>query len=73
MEHVENSGNQTRELYNAYLKFGEVDSIKILNEVNIMMLEKIHLNFFMFESILNMDIIELINLYEKVKALLITE
>lgn len=73
MEHVENSGNQARELYNAYLQFGEEDCIKILNEVNIMTPENIHLNSFMFEPILDMDIIELINLYEKVKALLIAE
>ena len=45
------------------------EKIKILEEVNIMTPENIHLNSFMYEPILDMDINELLNLYQKVKAL----
>lgn len=67
--HLESSGNQTRELFNAYRQFGSQEKIKILEEVNIMTPENIHLNSFMYEPILDMDINELLNLYQKVKAL----
>lgn len=67
--HLESSGNQTRELFNAYKQFGSQEKIKILEEVNIMTPENIHLNSFMYEPILDMDINELLNLYQKVKAL----
>ncbi len=61
--------NQTRELFNAYKQFGNSDKIKVLEEVNIMTPENIHLNSFMYEPILDMDINELLNLYQKVKGL----
>ena len=69
MMHLESSGNQTRELFNAYKQFGSQEKIKILEEVNIMTPENIHLNSFMYEPILDMDINELLNLYQKVKVL----
>ena len=43
--------------------------IEILDEVNIMTPENIHLNSFMYEPLLDMDIQELLNLYSRVKAL----
>jgi len=67
--HLESAGNQTRELFNAYKQFGNPDKIKILKEVNIMTPENIHLNSFMYEPILDMDINELLSLYQKVKIL----
>ena len=69
MIHLDSSGNQTRELFNAYKQFGIQDKIKILEEVNIMTPENIHLNSFMYEPILDMDINELLNLYQKVKSM----
>ncbi len=69
MIHLNGVGNQTRELFNAYKQFGFPDKVKILEEVNIMTPENIHLNSFMYEPILDMDINELLNLYQKVKAM----
>lgn len=69
MTHLENCGNQTRELFNAYKQFGIQENIEILEEVNIMTPENIHLNSFMYEPILDMDINELLYLYEKVKQM----
>lgn len=43
--------------------------IKVLEEVNIMTPENIHLNSFMYEPILDMDISELLNLYQKVQGM----
>lgn len=70
MNFVQNNGNQTRELFNGYKQFGDADKIKILNEVNIMTPEHIHVNSFMYEPILDMDIVELHRLYHTIKKLL---
>jgi len=43
--------------------------LQVLESVNIMTPENIHLNSFMYEPIIDMDIIELKRLYEKVKSL----
>jgi len=64
-------GNQTGKLFQRYKdEFGKVqnheDAIKILESVNIMTPEHIHLNSFMYEPILDMGIDELENLHEKV-------
>lgn len=61
------SKNQTKELYNRYKN----DFWKhfVLETVNLMTPENIHLNSFMYEPILDMDIIELKKLYEDVKKL----
>ncbi len=61
--------NQTRELLNGYKQFGEPDSIAVLNEVSIMTPENIHLNSFMYEPLLDMDVIELLDLYNRIKNL----
>ena len=45
-------------------QFGDKDIIKVLEKVNIMTPENIHLNSFMYEPILDMDIVELLNLYK---------
>lgn len=69
MAHLNSSGTQTRELFKAYKQVGAKDTIKILEEVNIMTPENIHFNSFMYEPILDMDINELLNLYQKVKLM----
>lgn len=70
MNFVQNNGNQTRELFNGYKQFGDADKIKILNEVNIMTPEHIHVNSFMYEPILDMDIVESHRLYHTIKNLI---
>ena len=66
---VANSGNQTRELLKGYQQFGDNEKITILNEVSIMTPEHIHINSFMYEPLLDMDINELLSLYQRVKTL----
>ena len=43
---------------------------KLMSEVSIMTSENIHLNSFMYEPLLDMDIQELLNLYQRIKKLL---
>lgn len=62
--------NQTRLLFNGFKQIWEDEYIKVLESVNIMTPENIHVNSFMYEPILDMDILELKSLYWKVKALL---
>ena len=62
--------NQTRELLDAYSSiFRDKTKMEILNEVDIMTPENIHINSFMYEPILDMDVVELKRLYEDVKKL----
>ena len=70
IDFVQNNGNQTREIFNGYKQFGDAEKIKILNEVNIMTPEHIHVNSFMYEPILDMDIVELHRLYHTIKNLI---
>lgn len=63
-------GNQTGKLYQRYKEeFGNSDReiLKILESVNIMTPENIHLNSFMYEPILDMGINDLNNLYTRIK------
>lgn len=69
IEFVHESNNQTRQLFNGFRQFGNDEEIKILNEVNIMTPEHIHINSFMYEPILDMDIVELHRLYQTVRNL----
>ena len=59
LDFVNNNGNQTRTLFNGYSQIGEPNKIKLIESVSIMTPENIHLNSFMYEPILDMDIIEL--------------
>ena len=63
--------SQTRELFKRYIYdfSAEINNKGILESVNIMTPENIHLNSFMYEPLLDMDIIELKNLYSDVKNL----
>ncbi len=69
LEAISSKNNQTRELLNGYKQFGDESKIKILEEVNIMTPENIHLNSFMYEPILDMDVNELLSLYSDAKEL----
>ena len=69
LAYVESSNNQTRELLEGYRQFGDKATITILDEVGIMTPENIHLNSFMYEPLLDMDITELLSLYDKIKEL----
>lgn len=66
---VEKKGNQTRELLNGYKQFGTEVNISILENVAIMTPENIHLNSFMYEPIMDMDIVELLDLYKEIKEI----
>ncbi len=69
-ENIKKENNYQRKLliYEKHKKYNKYKYI-ILKEVNIMTPENIHLNSFMYEPILDMDIIELKKLYEKVDKL----
>lgn len=62
------SGHQTRKLFNRYKDEFKLntDKIRILEKVNIITPENIHLNSFMYEPILDMSINQLKNLYSEV-------
>lgn len=64
------TSNQTYKLFKKYIELFEVErqEIEILNQVNLMTPENIHLNSFMYEPILDMSNIALINLYENTKS-----
>jgi len=63
-------GSQTRVLFEMFKeKIGGVESIKILEQVNLMTPENIHLNSFMYEPLLDLSDIHLKELYSKVKDL----
>jgi wobble nucleotide-excising tRNase len=65
------SENQTIELLKEYKKSnrGTQKEVELLEQVNLMTPENIHLNSFMYEPILDMGIAHLKNLYSEVKAL----
>jgi hypothetical protein len=69
LRYVDNHGNQTRELMNGFLQIYSGEAIELMSEVNIMTPENIHLNSFMYEPILDMDVIELLNLYRQITSL----
>lgn len=66
--------NQTRKLFGRFKKdFScEVENISILEKVNLMTPENIHLNSFMFEPILDISDFHLKQLYEEIKILITT-
>ena len=70
LKYVDTKGNQTRELMNGFLQIDSRENVELISEVNIVTPENIHLNSFMYEPILDMDVIELRNLYRRITALL---
>lgn len=71
LNQLEAQKNQTRNLSDAFKQtVNESDDIvRVIDEVNIMTPENIHLNAFMYEPLVDMDINELINLYQRVKEI----
>ena len=64
---VEITSNQTRELFDQYVRqFPDEKNIQLLERVNLMTPENIHLNSFMYEPILDMEDRELRELYEDI-------
>lgn len=62
--------NQTNELFQSYKnKYPDSTAIRILNKVNLMTPENIHVNAFMFEPLIDMSINHLINLYNQTSSL----
>ncbi|WP_415870241.1 hypothetical protein [Aeromonas caviae] len=61
--------NQTRQLFQRYVSdfSGESEAISLLDEVNLMTPENIHLNSFMYEPILDMSASSLYRLYGDIK------
>lgn len=66
------TNNQTYKLFERFsCDFPDEDSaIGILEQVNLMTPENIHLNSFMYEPILDMSAIHLYELHEKTKSIL---
>lgn len=64
-------GNKTSKLFELFKEefSGEEGSIKILEQVNLMTPENIHLNSFMYEPILDMSDFHLKELYSNVNGL----
>ena len=70
LNQLEAQKNQTRSLSDAFKQTAcDNDTVKVIDEVNIMTPENIHLNAFMYEPLVDMDINELINLYRRVKKI----
>lgn len=63
--------NQTRELFDKYVDIfaDQTETIRSLDQVNLMTPENIHLNSFMYEPILDMSAHRLYSLYNEVKQL----
>jgi len=63
--------NQTRELFDKYVEthLSETEKVRLLDQVNLMTPENIHLNSFMYEPILDMSAHRLYSLYNEVKQL----
>ncbi|MDO8869626.1 MAG: hypothetical protein Q7V10_02635 [Methanobacteriaceae archaeon] len=62
--------NQTRRLFNLFKEeYGDHSTVPILEKVNLMTPENIHLNSFMYEPILDMDDKNLKDLYQDVKEI----
>lgn len=65
------SSNQTRALYDKFIELhqAEQDTISLLDQVNLMTPENIHLNSFMYEPILDMSAHSLYQLYSDIQEL----
>lgn len=62
--------NQTQVLYQQYLnQFPNSEALRILEKVNLMTPENIHLNAFMYEPLIDMSVHHLINLFKETSYL----
>jgi hypothetical protein len=63
------NSNQTRELFTKYSSHHNDDSIRILDKVNLMTPENIHMNAFMYEPLIDMSLNHLKDLHSEVESL----
>lgn len=64
------TSNQTRELYNEFKRnCSDNDKLLVLDKVNLMTPENIHMNAFMYEPLIDMSVNHLMKLYQYVKNL----
>lgn len=62
--------NQTRELSTQYkIKYPESKNLEIIDKINLMTPENIHINAFMYEPLIDMSVFHLIDLYKDIKKL----
>lgn len=62
--------NQTRELSTQYkVKYPDSKNLEIIEKVNLMTPENIHINAFMYEPLIDMSVFHLIDLYKDIKKL----
>jgi len=69
IEDLNDKKNQTSYLLGKYKNRFSDDSVLILEEVNLMTPENIHINAFMYEPLVDMSVLHLLNLYSNIKNL----
>lgn len=71
LAHIQSKKNQTRELITRFKKCFPLEKKchKILDRVNLMTPENIHVNAFMYEPLIDMSVNHLIKLYDDISAL----
>ena len=69
LERIKKEANQTRALLDGYMQIGTQVDLAILRRVAILTPENIHINAFMYEPIMDMDIEDLLSLYRQTKSL----
>lgn len=63
--------NQTSELFKVFKKnHSNKETISILDRINLMTPENIHVNAFMYEPLIDISVFHLLDLYKKVKSLI---
>jgi hypothetical protein len=63
--------NQTSQLLKIFKKnHSNKESISILDRINLMTPENIHVNAFMYEPLIDISVFHLVDLYKKVKTLM---
>lgn len=73
IENIFAGKGQTGKLIGEYKKYINDDASPILEQVSMLTPENIHLNSFMFEPILDMSLVHLYQLYQKVKGLFVNK
>lgn len=67
---LESSSNQTRDLFDCYCQhFPNSPQLEILDRVNLMTPENIHVNSFMYEPLIDMSLYHLIELFKDISKL----
>jgi len=69
IEYVEASENQFKDLIKKSKPYFAIDENKVIEEINIITPDSIHLNSFMFEPLIDISGWELKDNYKKIKAM----